>query len=266
MVIQFAPQPMIKPGRCRGCGVKLTVLQVRRGLCDAPECRRKDVAYQEDLRRQSTLQRVRESLPESWPPNAAIALLPRNQQSLIPLSRKRIQAHRRHLEQVVRQAREQREADESIATETRATTSGVSPGQATLPVLGSICGLCGGHCCNTGGNAAWLEPATIVRRQREAPDLNEDSIVETYLSYLPEISHENSCIYHAENGCCLPRNIRSNVCNQYLCRGLGEVVSALDSTFSVCVAASMTGSEISQVALIDAQGILEKLKPEQPDE
>lgn len=245
---------------CRGCGSTLTLLQSVRGLCEDPECRRKDVAYQEGLRRLHTLTQIRESMPKSWPQTAELAILPHNQQQLMPLGSERIEAHRRYLEQIVREAAETRDADGMIAPETCATTSGISPIEADLPVLGAACGLCGGYCCNTGGNTAWLEPATIARLLRQAPPVAENSVVENYLEHLPAISYENSCIYHAENGCSLPKNIRSNVCNQYLCRGLGELARAVSTPPCRCVVTTMAGSRVNEMALMDAQGILDKWK------
>lgn len=246
---------------CRGCGAKLTVLQIVRGLCDDPECRRKDVAYQEELRRLYTLTQIRESIPKSWHPDTALALLPRNQQRLIPLGRERINAHRRYLEQIVQETAELHDAG-ITPTETSATTNGVSPTQANLSVLGAACGLCGGYCCNTGGNTAWLEPASIARLFRQAPSVARDGIVEHYLCHLPETSYENSCIYHAENGCSLPKNIRSSVCNQYICRGLAELARAVSCDSCHCIAATMAGSRVDEMALVDAQGILDKFKPD----
>jgi hypothetical protein len=259
----MALEPKMKPAAastCRGCGTKLTILQGVRGLCGDPECRRKDVAYQEERRHLHILTQIRESIPKAWHPDAAPAILPRNQQLLIPLGSERVKAHRQYLEQIVQEAAELRDADGMMVPETSATTNGISPIEAEFPVLGAACGLCGGYCCNTGGNTAWLEPATIFRLLRQAPPVAEDGIVENYLKYLPAISYENSCIYHAENGCSLPKNIRSNVCNQYLCRGLGELARAVSSAPYRCVATTMAGNRVDEMALMDARGILDKLK------
>lgn len=239
--------------RCRGCGCKLSIVQSVRGLCDNPQCRRKDVGYQEQQKRQATLQHIRQNLPPSWPSNIAIAILPRNTRRLVPLSSARIKAHRQHLEQIIQEAKTL-----SHQNETTATTSGISPAQTELPVLDAACGLCRGDCCYTGGTTAWLEAATIQRLQWQNIPVSETRIVEYYLSYLPEISFENSCIYHAENGCSLPRKIRSNVCNQFLCRGLAEVVTILSAEPGMGVAASMRGNTSNELALIDSLGILDR--------
>jgi hypothetical protein len=246
---------------CRSCGCKLSVLQKVRGLCDDPECRRQDVSYQQQQRRRVTLQSIHEQVPTSWRENAPIVLLPRNTNNLAPLSDFRKQSLRQHLERIVAEARESPDSALAAATETTATTNGVSASQAALPALGVACGLCGGHCCSTGGDSAWLEPGTIRRLQWHRPPVAENRIIEHYLSFVPATSYENSCVYHAEQGCCLPRAIRSNVCNQYLCKGLSEIVQGLENGEGSCIAASVVGVSPADIALIDALGILDTLNP-----
>ena len=245
---------------CRSCGAALSIAQSIRGLCDDPECRRKDVPYQDQLRRQAIIQTIQQQIPESWR-SLPIALLPRNTQSLTPLSQIRIAAFREFLSQTVTQAKALSES----AAETSASTNGIPSNQADLPVLDAGCALCGGECCQTGGNTAWLEPATIQRLNWQTQIISEQRIVEHYLSYVPAVSYENSCIYHSERGCTLPRKMRSNVCNQFLCRGLSEVWQGLSSTSSgQCVTASLTGNTVEEIDLVDALGSLQKKnsKPE----
>lgn len=237
---------------CRGCGVSLSVIQRVRGLCDNPECRRKDVSYQTQLKHQALLVSIRQRLPESWRP-LPIAVLPHNDLALTKLGSERIEAFRAFLADTVRQARTQ----SAPAVETSAPTNGITDDQAELPALDAACGLCGGHCCYTGGNSAWLEAATIQRWLGTDIAVSEQRIVDHYLSYLPEFSYEHSCVYHAAQGCSLPRKLRSNVCNQFLCRGLSEMLNGLSAKSEHCVVASVNGSTVKSVALFDALGILQ---------
>lgn len=245
---------------CRSCSTTLSITQNIRGLCDDPECRRKDVPYQEQLRRQAIIRTIQQQIPESWR-SQPVALLPRNSQALTPLSPIRITAFREFLSQTVSEAT----ALSETAEETTASTNGIPAKQTDLPVLDAGCTLCGGDCCQTGGNTAWLEPSTIQRLNWQSLGISEQRIIEHYLSYVPTVSYENSCIYHAERGCTLPRKMRSNVCNQFLCRGLSEVWQGLSSTSSgQCVAASISGSSVEEIALVDALGSLQKV-PGQPE-
>lgn len=245
---------------CRGCGCELSRLQSVRGICDHPECRRKDVNFQQQQRRQATLRMIRERIPASWPANAPIALLPRNTNALVPLPDSRTEAFRQHLEQIVAEARALPDP-EFVTREASAPTNGVNARQAGLPALAAACGLCGGHCCATGGDSAWLEPDTIRRLHHPQLPVADTRIIEHYLGYLPDASYANSCVYHAETGCNLPRTLRSNVCNQYVCKGLAEVVQGLEAGDGRCAAATVLGTSPTGIALIDALGVLETLNP-----
>lgn len=246
--------------QCRSCGCGLNVHQRIRGLCDQPECRRKDVAYQAQLRRQATHTCIRNSLPPTWDSSAPIALLPRNSKPLVPLAGTRIEALRAHLMQITREAKETPTA--TPIKDTTASTNGIAPEQSGMPALAAACGVCGGYCCNTGGDSAWLEPATLRRLQWHTLEISDARIVEYYLSFLPDHSYENSCIFHAVDGCRLPREIRSNVCNQYFCGGLAELASGLSQEKRLCVAAALIGNTPKEIAKMDAIGVLEKFTPE----
>ncbi|MCQ8104765.1 hypothetical protein NP590_11665 [Methylomonas sp. SURF-2] len=234
----------------------MSTLQRIRGLCDNPECRRKDVGFQQERRRGTTMELIRHRLPASWPANAAVAVLPRNSRQLVPIDVTRVEALRQHLERIVIEAEALPDA-ECESKETSATTHGVEPQQAEMPALAAACGLCAGHCCATGGDSAWLEPTTIRRLQRQLPPLAAPRIIGHYLDYVPETGYQDSCIYHAENGCRLPRQLRSNVCNQYLCKGLAEIVQGLEGSAEPCVTATVIGVSPVSVALIDALGVLD---------
>jgi hypothetical protein len=83
--------------------------------------------------------------------------------------------------------------------------------------LGAACGMCRGLCCRYGGNAAHLDAAAIRRVRRLWPELTEADIVARYMSAIPERGVERSCIVHGEHGCTLPRELRSETCNAFVC-------------------------------------------------
>ena len=239
--------------RCRACGCGLTVHQQVRGICNNPECRRKDVGFQMAKRRAAVLREIERLVPKDWPQKWPIVPLPSNEHRLIPADSDRRERHRQYLLKIVRQARENK--DEGDEAETQAPTNDIAPGEE-LPVFGYACRLCGGECCSTGGDTAWLESATIRRVLSTKAlgiksNLDDREIVEAYLAYFPQSSFENSCIYHAAGGCTLPRKIRSNVCNQYLCIGLSELVSAWRECRNPFVVAKISGMQIKHIALIN---------------
>ena len=57
-------------------------------------------------------------------------------------------------------------------------------------------------------------------------------MVAQYADYLPARHYRGSCVYHATDGCNLPRDLRSNLCNRYVCGGLTQLRSALSGNES----------------------------------
>lgn len=94
----------------------------------------------------------------------------------------------------------------------------------TMPELAQrsdqLCAICKGGCCTQGGETAHLSAATIVRLLESDTGLNLELILQSYLDYLPEKSIEGACINQTPSGCALPRDWRSDVCNNYYCEPL----------------------------------------------
>lgn len=79
------------------------------------------------------------------------------------------------------------------------------------------CAACRGHCCRKGGNDAYLDETAIRRAWARHPRLGRRALKQRYLEAIPERAFEDSCIYHAKDGCSLPRTLRAGVCEAYLC-------------------------------------------------
>lgn len=85
------------------------------------------------------------------------------------------------------------------------------------------CSLCRGGCCRIGEEHAFLKKETILRYVSRHPDQKPEQVMSAYLTYLPKKTFRESCVYHTETGCSLHRNMRSHVCNDYLCDALYEL-------------------------------------------
>ena len=96
------------------------------------------------------------------------------------------------------------------------------PNTEALTVLNTACGLCQGYCCQQGSLHAYLSVETVRRFMSRNPGLQPGDVVDAYLSFVGEVGMEGSCIMHGPAGCKLPREMRSDVCNQYYCQGLRE--------------------------------------------
>ncbi len=129
----------------------------------------------------------------------------------------------------------------------------------TSPVLGASCATCRGECCTAGGTHAFLRDDSLVRvRAQFAEDgmsLTQSELAERYARYLPVRHYRGSCVFHTTSACALPRSMRSNLCNRYVCGGLTQLTRALDATGaqSAYVAAA-DSSHLRRIARVSAGG------------
>jgi len=87
--------------------------------------------------------------------------------------------------------------------------------EATM--FADACRACGGHCCRNGGDDAYLDENAIRQAWARHPRLSKRALMQLYLDAIPKKAFENSCIFHAEHGCSLPRSLRAPVSEAYLC-------------------------------------------------
>ena len=83
-----------------------------------------------------------------------------------------------------------------------------------------LCGLCKGGCCPEGEDHAFVSVITLRRRLDENPELSDAEIIQSYRDCLSSTVLEGGCIFQASQGCALPRNLRSDICNSYFCEPL----------------------------------------------
>jgi hypothetical protein len=95
-------------------------------------------------------------------------------------------------------------------------------------IFGGACALCRGFCCRLAGDHAFFRAETVQRFRQTHPEMSQEQLIDAYMSYLQEQSLENSCVFHGERGCVLPREIRPSICNEYFCEGLLAVVGDLE--------------------------------------
>ena len=136
------------------------------------------------------------------------------------LSQRRRRAYRAHLWRIVREARA---GDAVDAAPTAALASGVDP---HAPLRERLCAACAGGCCTQGGDGAYLTAATMQRVMAAQPALGPRALVAAYLGRLGTDSLPGSCINHTQGGCALPRELRSDTCNRYLCEAQKELGAA----------------------------------------
>ncbi len=87
-------------------------------------------------------------------------------------------------------------------------------------VLQAGCRACKGHCCETGGAHAYQTLDDLRRVRAARPALGDQGIIALYLSHLPARTVRGSCVFHGRRGCGLPRELRGEMCNRFLCAPL----------------------------------------------
>jgi hypothetical protein len=135
---------------------------------------------------------------------------------LVPIPAERREALAAHVREIV--------AD--LKTPARAARKAGPVPPAEVPGVATGCALCRGFCCHTGGNEAYLNPKTLARVWSERAHLSAEDLVAAYVGAVPDLAFEGSCIFHAADGCALPRAMRSNVCHAYQCTPLRNALSA----------------------------------------
>ena len=171
---------------------------------------------------------LRASLPAGLTPEPLTVLLPSGPARARRLPARRLARYRAHLLEVISAA----SATDSTATPVLAELRGASgaPGAtsaacaSTMP--GQLCALCRGGCCTKGGDQAYLSSATMRRFMDANPACSPTEVADAYLARVPVSTQAGSCINHTREGCSLPREMRSDICNRFSCPSLARVQAA----------------------------------------
>ncbi len=136
-----------------------------------------------------------------------------------PLPERRREAMRAFLEHLV-----QVEAGGGAGTGGEAPEAAGEAGR----VLGEGCARCRGFCCQFGErNLAFIRKETIRRFRAANPGLTDEGVVGAYMARVGETTIEASCIFHQPEGCALPRAMRGDTCNEYICEGQRQYLAEI---------------------------------------
>jgi hypothetical protein len=94
------------------------------------------------------------------------------------------------------------------------------PAQEPSAVAPKACATCQGRCCGYGGERAYLTEATMARVAASGDRPSPGRILRRYMARVPREAVANSCIFHGAQGCTLDRSLRSDICNNHVCRPL----------------------------------------------
>lgn len=229
--------------------------------CEGENCRKVRAGHREskvrDTQRREEIDRntrdaeraLREGHGPAVPETLIRARLPANENSLVPLPEERRAAFADNIAFALDRALEDPDRPIPVTPETPAAHAGMVRGGCTA---------CRGSCCRYGGDRAFLYPDHFRLLLRDRPGLSREQILSEYLSRLPERAYLDSCVYHTETGCALPRELRANLCNTFLCGGLEEMIAAQPAegaplpVLAFCVRGS--ASEVIRTSLFDVDG------------
>jgi hypothetical protein len=161
-------------------------------------------------------------------------MVPRSEKTLGVTSPERVRQLRKHLVTSLRALR-------SMQKPERLSPQRPEPELFVARVAQTACALCKGWCCKGGGEHAYLDERTMARVRQQRPELDARQVLRLYADRVPERGYDHSCLFHGERGCTLDRSLRSDVCNNYFCRGLEDYVKAGDAGTPVIVIAGEGG-------------------------
>jgi hypothetical protein len=232
---------------CQICGNPLIEPRWRLvGVCSSSKClhawtRRLQASRQAELLKQ---RQQRQRLADTYlslevgrlgitgPGKILAVVVPANLRRIVNLPERRKRPFRDHLMQSLSQAAALRA---SSANRASCDEQRVSPAASSLmldPLLGRGCATCRGRCCNLGRDHAYQDAATLEGYMHRHPCERPRHILEDYLSRMPNRTYEESCVYHTETGCVLPREMRAPICNEFYCAELRDFQRQFPEGFS----------------------------------
>lgn len=219
------------------------------------------IRYREERARAETLadewRRAVEGPRANEADGVAIAVVPANETSTSKLPQARRRRLADHLHELIEEIGHQAGTPHPLDDDQRSRPETQGEGR----MLEHGCATCRGHCCRTGGEQAYLDSLVLRRFWSTRPKAPGASIVGAYLAELPKRSYTGSCVFHAASGCALPRAMRADICNEFLCDGLQELKAKLEDEPAgrgFLVAAS--GGNLIRATLVDSDGNTKRLR------
>lgn len=190
-----------------------------------------------------------DTLTSQWP----VALVPRHRARVRPTAPRRHARFEARLRALIAFVRSHdADADER-------TLAHPAPLDAVATaVVAATCSACRGACCANGGDHAFLRTRTLREVMARHPLLDDEAVVALYRSWLPERAMAGGCVYQGAHGCTLPRDLRSSICNAYLCGGLQRALADVvpGETAGVYVAhrvgAAVVGGQLRALPVLSA--------------
>lgn len=209
--------------RCPQCGDPVDPLQAGEpdGGCHREACRREARARWQALEDDADRRRRREGAARLRaggrdPDGGPWTVVPANDAGPVPLEPSARAGFRAHLRRVLAEL----EATGPSPREPGTRGAAEAPSTEEAAAIARACATCRGWCCRRGGTHAFLDARSLERVLLADPTRTADEVEATYLAHLGETHLEGGCVFQGEAGCTLPRTLRSDTCNTWLCADL----------------------------------------------
>ncbi len=227
--------------RCSSCGVYTIHQSGTVCLCNDPGCRlvqsmaaraeRQRIENEMFREMTVTAEAIRDRLArENGEPEKsryAVALIPHISETMALPNNETIAMFCENLDELIRAAIHDPAKESDWPERTRELPDPAK--KSELPVLGQACAACRGKCCREGSHHAYLGVGNIRDYRTKHPEASGEDIKLAYWSHLPPLSLTGSCVFHTDQGCNLPREMRSEVCNRYICRSLRAIRASFEA-------------------------------------
>ncbi|MEP3478789.1 MAG: hypothetical protein ABJZ55_06050 [Fuerstiella sp.] len=174
--------------------------------------------------------------------NAVLFVVPNNRQKVVSQSEQNIAEFRTHLHNTMQLAEElvaDSGSHEHLQVEHQ---NRLVQQQTSLPVI-NACSTCRGACCLQGKGHAFLVKEFLAWRLLNENGMSPTLMIEDYLSRIPKLSYDKSCVYQGPEGCVLTREVRSSTCNGFLCTGIHDGFRRVQDR-----------NTVSSIAIVDSDG------------
>lgn len=184
---------------------------------------------QDDTARINTLS---QTFPELADNNIPVINIPTSTHSLQPVTDDRIDRYRESLQLAISEAFADPPIEDYSLLDSQRKQEEISELLSSKPNASALadlaCQQCKGSCCSAGKDTGFVSMLTIQRTSRLLKTDSPDRLLAAYLERLPAEVIENSCINHGADGCVLPRDMRSDICNGFFCHPLKDVIHTVE--------------------------------------
>lgn len=229
--IEHARSPYCEKPLCQRAKVQLYLVENKKRLTAQVGAELEEYIQSTPARKLPS--RLRKALKKSSP---VIALLPANTNQLTDLSQERKNEFLHHVSMIYKDVA----ANNSTANKVYSEQLYPPLPEDEANILGKACATCMGSCCKHGQTHAFVDyPSLQHLLASQATELSEQELLDLYSDYFPAQSYQYSCVFQGDQGCTLPRELRSFTCNNFLCDSVinyRHEISQADSTLTFAAA------------------------------